>query len=110
MYLSGPNVQPLVKGATGQQSAVRTERHRVDRVNVFAEGVQTCSLLHLPQLHCGVKGRPEGGWRVGGWEGGREGWMDGGREVKKGERAYVARRRGEPGLGEPGPVGLHCKV
>ncbi len=40
VYLSGSDV---VQGSTGHQPAVWSERHRVDWINGFTEGVKTCT-------------------------------------------------------------------
>ena len=53
--LGGPDVEPLVEGATGKVLSVVAEGNRVHWVDMPTKSVQTRSLLHLPQLDSGVK-------------------------------------------------------
>jgi len=53
--LSVPDVDTLVKGATGEVPAIGTEGHAVDGLLVVGQCVDTHTPLHIPQTHSGVK-------------------------------------------------------
>lgn len=50
--LGVPDVNTLVKGATGEVPAIRAKGHAVDGLLVAGQCVDTHPTLHVPQTHC----------------------------------------------------------
>lgn len=55
--LRRPYVNAFIEATTSQKLAVRTERHRIDRLGVFGQSVDTGAPVHVPKAY----GRIEAG-------------------------------------------------
>ena len=52
-----PNVNPSVEGARREQFAVRTEAHRIHRLVVLRQSVQTGAAFDVPESNSRIKAR-----------------------------------------------------